>query len=50
MTLEEIYKKIKDLMGVYGKNCPVKSFSQLNNVSQIPHIWYDVAENAVLIS
>lgn len=50
MTLEDIYKEIKDLMDVYGENCPVKSFSQLHNVSQIPHIWYNEDEDAVLIS
>jgi len=50
MTLEGIYEEIKDLIGVYGENCPIKSFSQLHNISQIPHIWYDEDEDAVLIS
>lgn len=50
MTLEDVYKEIKDLMDVYGEDCPVKSFSRLHNVNQILHIWYDEDEDAVLIS
>lgn len=50
MTLEDVYKEIKDLMDVYGEDCPVKSFSRLRNVNQILHIWYDEDEDAVLIS
>lgn len=50
MTLKDVYKEIKDLMDVYGEECPVKSFSRLHNVNQILHIWYDEDEDTVFIS
>ena len=49
MTLKELYKNVESLMASYGEDCPVKSFSQLKNVSPTPSIWYDEDEDAILI-
>lgn len=49
MTLKDLQKELEELIGVYGEDCPVKSFYLMQYVNKDPYMFYDEDEDAVII-